>query len=222
MKKEKRIAMIILAVLPVAMLLAVYSKLPEMVPLQWGTDGVSRYGEKWELIPFAGMNILFGIGMPLLAKIDPKRKNYERFSETYHTITLMIMVFMVVMIGLTLVETLYPGTFPVVKVVNGMVGLLLMLVGNMMPKVKRNYFTGVKTPWALSSDTVWNKTQRLGGKAFFFGGLLILLCAVIAPLRWMGEVVIAVVAFVCIVPVVMSYIWYQQEVKNGGNAHEEG
>lgn len=210
----KRIGMVILAVLPMILLLSVYAKLPDRVPLQWGTDGVSRYGEKTELIPFAGMNILFGIGMPLLAKIDPKRKNYERFSETYDSLTLMIMVFMAIMVGITLVETMQPGTLPVVRLVNGLVGLLLIFIGNKMPKVKRNYFTGVKTPWALSSDTVWNKTQRLGGKAFFFGGMTILFGSFFAPLNWMGEVVVAVVAIVCILPTVMSYIWYQRELRD--------
>ncbi|WP_458408324.1 SdpI family protein [Anaerotignum sp.] len=209
----KRIVMVILAIAPLLALLAVYHELPDMVPLQWGTDGVSRYGKKWELIPFAGMNVLIGVLMPLCAKIDPKRKNYARFSETYDTLTLTIMVFMAVIIGITLVETLQPGTLPVVRLVNGLVGLLLILVGNKMPKVKRNFFTGVKTPWALSSDTVWNKTQRLGGQAFFFGGLAILVCAFFVPLHWMGEVVLAVVILVCILPTVMSYVWYQKEWK---------
>lgn len=117
------------------------------------------------------------------------------------------------MIGITLVETMHPETLPVVCLVNGLVGFLLILIGNKMPKVKRNYFTGVKTPWTLSSDTVWNKTQRLGGKAFFFGGLTILLAAFFVPLHWMGEVVVAVVIVVCILPTVMSYIWYQREGK---------
>ena len=82
-----------------------------------------------------------------------------------------------------------------------------------MPKVKRNYFTGVKTPWALNSDTVWNKTQRLGGKVFVFGGILMLICALcFSPIVAM-VMTITVAIGICLVPTVMSYIWYQRELK---------
>lgn len=79
--KGKRIAMVIFSILPLLMVLAVYNKLPELVPLQWNSEGVSRYGKKWELFPLAGMNLLFGILMPLFAKVDPKRKIMSDFRK---------------------------------------------------------------------------------------------------------------------------------------------
>lgn len=212
----KRIAMVIFSILPLLMVLAVYSKLPAQVPLQWNLEGVSRYGAKWELFPLAGMNILFGILMPLFAKIDPKRKNYERFQKTYDWLILGLMGFLTVLMGLTLVESLYPNTMNIPKAVCCMVAALFIFIGNMMPKVKQNYFTGIKTPWALSNAVVWNKTQRLGGKAFFFGGILILVAAFVVREDILKGIVIAVTAFVCIVPTVMSYIWYQQEARKDG------
>lgn len=210
----KKIAMVILAVLPLLMVLAVYGKLPEQVPLHWGIDGsVNRYGEKWKLFPLAGMNILFGILMPLMAKIDPKRRNYARFQRTYDWMMLWLMGFITVMLWLILAETMEPGRFNMSKWVCAMVAILFISLGNMMPKVKRNYFTGVKTPWALNSDTVWNKTQRLGGKVFVFGGILMLICALcFSPIVAM-VMTITVAIGICLVPTVMSYIWYQRELK---------
>ena len=82
-----------------------------------------------------------------------------------------------------------------------------------MPKVKQNYFTGVKTPWALSNDVVWNKTQRLGGKAFFFGGILMLIAIFAVGQDILKWIVIAITVFICLVPTVMSYVWYQQEMR---------
>ena len=212
----KRVTMVIFSILPLLMVLAVYSKLPEQVPLQWNLEGVSRYGEKWELFPLAGMNLLFGILMPLFAKIDPKRKNYERFEKTYDWLILGLMGFLTVLMGLTLVESLYPNTMNIPKVVCCMMAVLFIFIGNMMPKVKQNYFTGIKTPWALSNAVVWNKTQRLGGKAFFFGGILMLIATLVFREDILKGILIAVVAFVCIVPMVMSYIWYQQEARKDG------
>ena len=72
---------------------------------------------------------------------------------------------------------------------------------------------GMKTPWALSSDMVWNKTQRLGGKIMFMGGLLILISAFLGDGKWMAFVIIGVAVLVSIVPAVMSYIWYQKEME---------
>lgn len=212
----KRMAIGFLSILPILMVLAVYSRLPEQVPLQWGLEGVSRYGEKWQLFPLAGLNLLFGVLMPLFAKIDPKKKNYEKFQGTYDWFILWLLGFLTVLMGLTLAETMHPGTMDIPKVVCGMVALLFIFIGNKMPKVKQNYFTGVKTPWALSNEVVWNKTQRLGGKAFFFGGILMLIATFVATENFLMGITIGVTAIICIVPTVMSYIWYQQEVRKDG------
>lgn len=214
MKRGKKIAMVVLAVLPLVMVLAVYGKLPERVPMHWGIDGeIDRYGDKIELLPLAGLNILFGLMMPFLAKVDPRKRNYERFSGTYENMMLVLLGFLSIVIGVTLFETLHPGVISVTKVITGMVALLFILLGNMMPKVKSNFYTGIKTPWALSSDEVWNKTQRLGGKTFVFGGLLLLVTDIFLPARLLFIVLMAVIVIICLVPTVASYLWYQQERK---------
>lgn len=212
--KIKRILMIILAILPLAMVLAVYNKLPGLVPMHWGIDGsVDRYGEKSELFLLAGINIFMAVLFYVMPKIDPKRRNYDRFQASYEWIILWTMGFMVVMMGLTLAETMYPGTLNIGKWVCVMVALLFISIGNMLPKIKRNYFTGVKTPWALSSDTVWNKTHRLGGKCFVLGGFLMLISAVAGSGKAMFAMTMMVAVFICVIPMAMSYIWYQREAK---------
>ncbi len=62
------------------------------------------------------------------------------------------------------------------------VGALLIVLGNYMPKIKPNYFIGIRTPWTLESEAVWNKTHRLGGKVFIAMGMLSMLTAF-----WRGE-----------------------------------
>lgn len=194
------------------MVLAVYNKLPAQVPMQWGFDGaVVRYDDKYQLFFVAGLNILLGVLMPILPKIDPKKHNYERFETTYTTIRILFMLFMIVMIGISLVESLYPNTIMVGKVICAMIGVLLVLMGNQMPKVKSNFFMGIKTPWALSDENVWNKTQRLGGRMFVLGGLWLVISCFMIPkqniLMWSCMVAVCII---CIVPTVMSYVWYQR------------
>lgn len=213
--KIRKILMVILAIAPLLMVLAVYSKLPAQVPMHWGIDGtVDRYGNKSELFLLAGLNIFMAILLFALPKIDPKRRNYERFQGTYEWMMLWIMGFYTVIMGIVLAETMQPGRFEISKVICGMVGILFISIGNMLPKTKRNFSTGIKTPWALSSDTVWNKTHRLGGKCFVIGGILMLTSAFLGNGKIMFGATMVVVVAIVVLPMVMSYIWYQQETKN--------
>lgn len=212
--KNKKILMILLMIAPLLMVLAVYSKLPTQVPMHWGIDGsIDRYGNKRELFRIAGINIIMGGMFYFLPKIDPKGGNYKRFQGAYDWMVIWTLGFMTVIMGVTLAETMQPGRFEITKVICAMMAILFISLGNMMPKVKRNFFTGVKTPWALSSDAVWNKTQRLGGKFFVFGGILMLICALCFSPMVAMIMTITVAIGICLVPTVMSYIWYQKELK---------
>ena len=51
------------------------------------------------------------------------------------------------------------------------VGVLLVVVGNVLGKVRPNYFVGVRTPWTLASARSWEATNRLGGRVFVLGGV---------------------------------------------------
>ncbi len=204
--------MVLLSILPTLMVLVVYNKLPAQVPMEWGIAGdVVRYDDKYKLFFVAGLNIIIGIWIPILPKIDPKKQNYTRFETTYTTIHILFMLFMVIMMGVSLVESLYPNTIMVGKVICAIIGTLFVLIGNQMPKVKWNFFMGIKTPWALSDECVWNKTQRLGGRMFVFCGLLMVIaCFVIAKQQVLFWLCMAMVVLMCAVPTVMSYIWYQK------------
>lgn len=88
------------------------------------------------------------------------------------------------------------------------IGLMLAVLGNILPKVPRNFFVGIRTPWAISDEENWHKTHRVGGKVFLLGGFLMILSgvvplsgAVMASLAWL---IMAVVLF----PLVYSFVLY--------------
>ena len=211
---KKKILKYLLMAAPFLMILPVYSKLPAEVPMHWNVHGeIDRYGSRNELFLIAGINVFLGVFMSAMAKIDPKQKNYTRFRETYEWMIIWTLGFMTVLMGVVLVETMQPGTLNISKVVCAMVGILFVVLGNMMPKVKQNFFTGVKTPWALSSDAVWNKTQRLGGKCLVLGGILIMGSALLSSGEAAVFMIILVAVLVTVAPLVMSYIWYRKEME---------
>ena len=118
---------------------------------------------------------------------------------------------MPILVPESLTESLYPGFLQVGRVVCAMVAVMFILLGNLMPKFKSNFFTGMKTPWALSNENVWNKTQRLGGRLFFFGGLVILISCFMVPEKQLFWGTMGIMLLICLIPTVMSYLWYQQE-----------
>ena len=89
------------------------------------------------------------------------------------------------------------------------VGLLLMIMGNFLGKVRKNFFLGIRTPWTLASDEVWAKTHRLGGWCFVIAGAFMAIMGVAAPPSGMPWV-IAVIVAIALVPVVYSYIAYRR------------
>jgi uncharacterized membrane protein len=84
------------------------------------------------------------------------------------------------------------------------------LIGNLLPRARPNWFIGIRTPWTLSSDRVWEKTHRVGGRAFVAGGLAILIAALVAP-QWAHYVLVAVVVVCSLGAVLYSYIAWRRE-----------
>ena len=117
--KGKAFLLILLSILPLLMVAVLYPKLPEMVPVHWDLDGGVTYGEKIKLFPMAGLSLVFWILMPLFAKIDPRKQNYERFADAYFGTRIILLVFMIVMMSITLTESLYPGLLQVIKTPDG-------------------------------------------------------------------------------------------------------
>ncbi|OCL26766.1 hypothetical protein U472_11745 [Orenia metallireducens] len=164
---------IIILLLGLGIVLWAYPQLPEQIPSHWNMRGeVDGYTAK----PFgAFMNLLIGVavylGFYFLAKIDPLKDNYNRFNRGYLLIRDTIITFFVilnlmpVLSGLGYIKDVSRSIFILFS-------LLMISMGNYMPTFKRNWFLGIKTPWTVSSEEVWNHTHRIGGKLFMLGGLL--------------------------------------------------
>ena len=85
-------------------------------------------------------------------------------------------------------------------------GLLLIVLGNYMSKLRKNFFMGIKTPWTLASDEVWDRTHRLAGKTFVIGGILFFFL----PLINKSWYLLSVILFASLTPVIYSFVIYKQ------------
>lgn len=204
---------ILIILISVALGFYFYSVFPDTVPVHWGPSGqVDRWGGKFEgawLMPLVaiGMYILF-IFIPSL---DPKKEKYQQFAKVYFLFRLLILLMMLVIYLIASFNTL--GYNVRVEVwIPVAIGLMFIILGNYMGKIKANWFMGIRTPWTLSSDEVWNKTHRLGGKLFMIFGVLLLITPLLPYSNIFATLVLPAIA-VSLITIVYSYILYKKEKK---------
>jgi uncharacterized membrane protein len=102
-----------------------------------------------------GMYLLF----KFLPRVDPKRKNYPNFATAYKVIQMAIIAFFVILfIATSFINLGYQ--ISVSWLVTNIIGLMFIVIGNYFGKIRNNYFVGIKTPWTLANEEVWNKTQQ--------------------------------------------------------------
>ena len=202
----------LLIAIAIAVSLAVYPRLPDRVPTHWNAvgqvDGYSSRAFGAFLIP--GVIALLALLAPLLPKIDPRRANYAKFEPTYWFIIHLVMTFMVGMHFMVLAITL-GAPIPVGRVVPFSVGALLAILGNFMPRTRSNWSFGIRTPWTLSSDRVWERTHRVGGYLMVAGGIIVMAAAVAAPVHVIPIATMCAVFVIVGGAFIYSYAAWRQE-----------
>lgn len=188
-----------------------YPRLPEMVATHWNLRGqVDGYSSRFWAVTIMPLVILAVTGLfRVLPKLDPRRENYEKFLSSYWLLTNAVIAFLgvahVLIIGNGLgyevhIDRLLPLS----------IGLLLTFLGNYLTRVEPNWFVGIRTPWTLSSDTVWRRTHRTGGWLFVLAGIVVALAG-FAPRAAVMPIIIATVLVAALIPVVQSYILWKRE-----------
>jgi len=204
---------IFLIAFAVAFSLSVYDKLPYEMASHWNTanqvDGyISRFWGAF-LMPtvVAAMLLLFWI----IPQIDPLKANIAKFREYFNAFITLVVAFMVYMHVLTMLWNLGYDQFKMSTAMLPALGLLFVFAGIMMRKAKRNFFIGIRTPWTLSSDRVWDETHRIGSMLFIASGILALLGALSAEYAvWF--ILIPVLGSTLFL-LVYSYVLYRQDTK---------
>ena len=167
------IVLIMIAAATLAGLL-LWNRLPDQMASHWNVnDQVDGYLPKfWGvfLLPLItlGLFVLFRI----VPAIDPMKANIAQFQEAFNLFIVLMAGFMLYLYGLTLAWSLGYTNFRMSGAMLPAIGLLFIFIGFMMRQARRNFFIGIRTPWTLSSDTVWNETHRVGAVLFMISGAL--------------------------------------------------
>jgi uncharacterized membrane protein len=193
---------------------AVYGRLPERLPTRWGADGVAsgEAARAWGAWLMPAALLVMAIILPRLPAIDPRRANFAKFRPSYDLVINAAMTSIaalhVAMLGVAL-----GWPISMERVTPVMVGLLFIVLGNVMPRARPNWLFGIRTPWTLSNDRVWERTHRLGGTMFVIAGVLLTASAFLIP-RVMFAVLMTSAVIAAAVPVVYSYFAWKQETSS--------
>jgi uncharacterized membrane protein len=159
-----------------------FPMVPEQIPSHWGPNGqADGYGNRWVglfMLPTIATAIY--ILLLLAPKIDPGRANYERFGDTYKLIRLALLLFFSLFEAAVLAAAL-GYQFNMNTFVFPTMGVLFLILGNCMGKIRPNWFCGIRTPWTLSSKLSWTKTHRLGGRLFMLVGIVTIFTVFLSP-----------------------------------------
>ena len=197
----------IVTVLPIFIGLILWNQLPEQMPTHWNAAGEI---DGWSSKAFA----VFGLPLILLGAqwlcvlgtlADPKKANHP--DKVLHLVFWIIPVLSVVLNAVTIAAAL--GKEVRIEVFTPiLVGLILTIVGNYMPKCKQNYTIGIKIPWTLNSEENWNRTHRFAGWLWTFSGV-----GIMATGFFGGVLIFLPIVFLMVfAPIVYSFLLFRKGI----------
>lgn len=197
----------IVTLLPIVAGLILWNQLPEQMPTHWNASGEI---DGWSSKPFA----VFGLPLIMVAaqwlcmlgtSADPKKENHP--AKVLHLVLWIIPVLSVALNTMTYMAAL--GKEVRIEVIMPiLIGLILAIVGNYMPKCKQNYTIGIKIPWTLNSEENWNRTHRFAGWLWTFCGIALMLTGIIGGF-WIFLFVVLLMVFA---PILYSYLLFRKGI----------
>ena len=190
---------------------ATWGSAPSRIPGHWNIAGpVDRWGGRFEgLLAIPLLTLALYVVMLVLPRLDPGRANYDTFAGPYATLRLGIVVLMAGVYALVILwvrgERVSIGVWMPL-----LLGALFVVIGNLLGKVRPNWFVGIRTPWTLSRKLAWSRTHRAGGWVFILMGMLMMACAALQA-AWAFVTMIAVGVAGVLGLVIYSYLLWRRD-----------
>lgn len=180
--KTKKTVYFILMYLPLVVVLAALQYLPDKIPAHYGIDNqVTRWGSRYEALLFPIVTILMGYFLLAMSRLAAKQEEHGENNKKIIIVTgILVLILFNVLNGYSLytdfnkVENLSSIPFDINQLVFCIVGVLMIVTGNIMPKLRMNSIIGLRTHWSMKNEVTWKKCQRIGGISFIVGGIIII------------------------------------------------
>ncbi len=162
---------------------AVYEQMPDEMITHWGLEGEANgYMDKfWGLAIMPLLSLAMVVVFLVIPKIDPT-KNIKKFEGYYEKFVVLLLLFLLYLHAIVITVN-YGYELDIGAMTIGGIAVILFYAGVVMEKSKRNWFIGIRTPWTMSSDKIWDKTNKLGGKIFKVFGLICVLMVLLGMIK---------------------------------------
>jgi uncharacterized membrane protein len=194
--------------------LLLWNRLPDPMASHWNVnDQVDGYISKfWGVFLLPMITLAMFVLFLVVPAIDPLKANIAQFREVFNLFIVLMVAFMVYIYGLTLAWNLGYTGFKMSGALLPALGLLFIFIGFLLRRAKRNFFIGIRTPWTLSSDTVWNETHRIGAVLFMISGALAFIGGLFGGTASLWLMFIPIVGSTIFL-LIYSYVLYQRETR---------
>lgn len=214
--------MIGIVVMSILVGIYVYPSMPENMASHWDAQGqVNGYLPKfWALFLMPLISAVLLLVFFLIPRLDPLKANIEMFREHYERFATIVMAFFFYVYLLTIFWNAGASGFDLMRFLSPAFGVLAYYSGVMMENAKRNWFIGIRTPWTLSSEKVWNKTHAVGGKLFKVSGVIAFFGVVFPDYAFF--LAVAPMLLSALYATIYSYFEYKKKPvgKNGHNRNK--
>ncbi len=211
--KKKKIVCYILMYLPLVVALIALLYLPEKIPAHYGFDNqVDRWGSKYEALLFPVISILMGYFLLAMARLAAKK---EEHGENNKNVTIIVGILVLILLNALNVYSLYTSfnkvenlsfvSLDIGQLVFGIIGMLMIVTGNLMPKLRMNSMIGLRTHWSMKNETTWKKCQHIGGISFIIGGIIIIGICIVMKGTPCLLAVLGVWAILIVIDVFLTY-----------------
>jgi len=216
---KREIILWVFLLLPVIYLAYVWSALPDTVPIHFTASGEPNgWGRKATEFILIGANTFVYFLTLFIRYIDPKKLSEGFFTNNFYKLRASLTVFLSV-ISILVINSALPGSgHATMHWIAPCVFLFVSLAGNFMINLKPNWFLGIRTPWTLSSDTVWRKTHQIGGRVFFYGGLICIPLTFLIHGLWLNVLIAILTIGGTVFLAAYSFWLFKQEQKNVNNS----
>lgn len=184
--KVKKVIFFVLTFLSLAAVIVSLPMLPDQIPAHYNSNNqVDRWGSKYESLILPAITVLFGLFMFAMSKVAAKHEkggsNNESITLVVGIVTLALfnaMTFFFLYTAFNKIENLSSVTVDINQLIFGILGLSMVIIGNIMPKLKMNSLIGVRTSRSMKSEELWKKSQHFGGICFIIGGAIVIIISI--------------------------------------------
>ncbi len=208
--KKSDIVILLINLVSLVGLALLLPRLPKTIPIHWNFRGqADNWGPRWMVLLMGSLPLGIFIMMKILPLIDPRKESYRLHAKAYSIITVAISLVFIPIAWIVALAGLQVQ-LDVGIVTRLFIGLLFIILGNYMGKLRTNFFVGIRTPWTLSNPEVWQKTHRRGAWVFVLMGLIFWLSLIQPHSPLLAGIATAAVILGTLYIILYSYILFHK------------